>query len=152
MRLSKNNFTKPLNISLEFSNSIRWGIAILHLLITSVIMLVSNSLIVTILLLLIVLSSYLYYYQWHVAQSLVKSIVRVKLSAAGEWLLLNSKNKLIKATLQPTSFLGKYLLILNCHSLERKKYTVLIPKGRIHSNDFRQLKVRLRTKANRKSR
>lgn len=150
MRLSKNNFTKPLNLSLEFSNSIRWGITALHLLVASVIMIASNSFVVTVLLLLIALSSYFYYYQWHVTQSLVKSIVKIKLSSTGEWSLINSQNKLIKVALQPTSFLSKYLLILNFYSLRNKKYTVLISKGRVNPNDFRRLKVRLKTKGQNK--
>ena len=146
MRLSKNNFTKPLNLSLEFSNSIRWGIIVLHLLVASVIIISSNSFFVTALLLLLVLSSYLYYYRWHVTQSLVKSIIRIKLNSAGDWSLITAQNKLIKATLQPTSFLSKYLLILNFCSLGNKKYTVLIPKGRVNPSDFRRLKVWLKTK------
>jgi len=146
MHLSKNNFTKPLSLSLEFSRSIRWGIIIVHGLVASVIVVTSSSFSVAVLLLLLVLGSYLYYYRWHVAQSLEKSIVQVKLNSTGDWFLINSKNKRIKAILQSTSFLSQYLLILNFSSLESKSYTVLIPRDRIDPDDFRQLTVRLKTK------
>jgi len=146
MHLSKNNFTKPLSLSLEFSRSIRWGIIIVHGLVASVIVVTSSSFSVAVLLLLLVLGSYLYYYRWHVAQSLEKSIVQVKLNSTGDWFLINSKNKRIKAILQSTSFLSQYLLILNFSSLESKSYTVLIPRDRIDLHDFRQLTVRLKTK------
>ena len=146
MHLSKNNFTKPLSLSLEFSRSIRWGIIILHGLVASIVAVTSSSFPVAVLLLLLVLGSYLYYYRWHVAQSLEKSIVQVKLNSTGDWFLINSQNKQIKAILQSTSFLSQYLLILNFSSLESKGYTVLIPRDRIDPDDFRQLTVRLKTK------
>jgi len=145
MRVSENNFTKPLSLSLEFSHAIFLGIVVLHMLVASIIV-ATSSVVIAILALLLVISSFVYYYRWHVTQSLAKSIIRVKLSSIGDWSLINSQNKRIKATLLPTSFLSQYLLILNFHSLEMKKYTVLIPKGRVSSDDFRQLKVRLKTK------
>lgn len=147
MKLLQNNFTKPLSLSLKSSASLAFIITVLHLLVASII-LMSNSLPLSILLFLIILifASYFYYYQRYVSLSLKKSIIKIQINADGDWSLVNSKNKIIKATIHPSSFTSSYLLILIFHSIEINKHTVLITKSMINNNDFRWLKVRLRTK------
>ena len=146
MHLSQNSFNRPLHFTLVFNKTVQWMVIAVHFLVASILVLTTNSIIITTLLLLLVLGSFLYHYQWQVSQSLAKSIVAIKLSSTGEWCLFNANNTRIKATLQPSSFLSNHLLILNFHSVKVKKYTVLIPKGRLNPHDFRHLKVHLKTK------
>ena len=146
MKILNNNFSQALDISFKPNNKIAIALALLHLFVAIIFITATQLplyiLFITILSLFI---SYLYYYLWHVSYSLSKSIIQLKMNTSGEWTLVNSKNKTIKVTLQPSSFVSQYLLLLNFNSPNNKQYTVLIEKSMVSRDEYRYLKVRLKT-------
>ena len=122
-------------------------IAIVHILVFMIILLMTDSTSVFFILLLIIVlgSSCLYYYQWHVMRTLDKSILELKISALGDWSALVYSDKWIKVDLLCHSFVSSYLIILNFSSIDSTSYIVLITKNMFHKDEFRHLKVRLKT-------
>ncbi len=122
-------------------------IVMVHILVLIIILLMTDSISVfSILLLIIVLSSScLYYYQWHVMHCLDKSILELKINALGDWSVLIYSDKWIKVDLLCHSFVSPYLIILNFSSVDSNGYIVLITKNMFHKDEFRHLRVRLKT-------
>lgn len=145
--MSANSFNKPLRFQLKPAKSLGILIAVLHLLVAVILLLMTDSLpmIVILLLFILIISSYFYYYQWHVVRVFNKSIVEIHINASGDWSVFSCRGKQIKVDLLASSFVSQPLIILNFCSLNSRKYTVLITKNMLNENEFRHLKVRLKT-------
>jgi hypothetical protein len=145
--MSANAFNKSLRCHLKASKNIGVFIAILHFLIAIIVVLMTASLsiISMLLLIMVIISSYFYYYQWHVARVLKKSIVEIHINSLENWSIFSYTGKRIKVDLLGSSFSSQSLIILNFCSFNSKKYTVLITKNMLNEDEFRHLRVRLKT-------
>lgn len=148
--MSANSFNKPLRFQLKSSHGIGILIAVLHFLVAIIIILMTNPLpiIVTLLLFMAIISSYFYYYQWHVARILEKSIVEIHINSLEDWSVFSCRGRRIKVDLLSSSFSSQFLIILNFRCFNSRKYTVLITKNMLNEDDFRHLRVRLKTAKN----
>ncbi len=119
----------------------------MHVLVVVIILLMTDPTpVFPILLLILILSgSFFYYYQWHVVRTLDKSILELRINASGDWSVLSFTEKRIKVNLLCNSFVSKYLIILNFSSINSSNYTVLITKNMLSKDEFRHLRVRLKT-------
>ncbi len=119
----------------------------MHIWVLMIVLLMTDctSVFFVLLLIIVVSSSCRYYYQWHVMRSLGKSVLELKISALGDWSVLICSDKWIKVDLLCHSFVSPYLIILNFSSIDSTSYIVLITKNMFHQDEFRHLKVRLKT-------
>jgi uncharacterized membrane protein YgcG len=140
-------FNKPLTLQITPSRTISIIIATVHLLVAIIIFFLANTLPMAthFLLIIIIVSSYLHTYRWHVAQTLKRSILEVTLNSSGDFSIITYLAKPKKVILLASSFSSQYLIILNFCSSDSRKYTVLLTNGMITEDDFRHLKVHLKT-------
>ncbi len=98
--------------------------------------------------------SCLYFLQLHVFQALRHSVIRIQQDSVGNWLvtMAGKGNHAIPCELSSSSFISPLLVILNfkcAHFLFL--YTALITPGSIARQDFRRLRVRLKTMKRKKT-
>jgi len=103
---------------------------------------------------LIVLSG-LYFLQLHVFQTLHNSVVRIQQDSAGNWQVTSAtrdKNKTVPCELSSSSFISPLLIILNFKGDHFFPfYTALITPSSLTGQDFRRLRVHLKTMKKRKA-
>jgi len=97
-----------------------------------------------------VIVSLSYYYRLHLSQFSIKSVTQVQHTLVKTWLVSTTKNRdLIKFELLPSSFVSNYLIILNFNVNNTAgfipSHTVLFTKDSLSKDEFRILKVRLKT-------
>ncbi|MCK5902101.1 MAG: hypothetical protein KAG28_03045 [Cocleimonas sp.] len=137
-------FSTTLYLALKPDKSIIFIITIIHFIVSLVIAMVMDKGGVWLGIIFFSIGiSYLYFMRLHVTLSLKKSVSRVSMNTLGEFFII-SKTKKMKVTLLKNSFSSQHLLILNFLS-DNGKHPVLITKSRVGNNNFRALKVRLRT-------
>jgi hypothetical protein len=146
--MSSNAFNKPLNLQFKPSKIIMMMIAIVHLLVAIIVIFMTQSLPLEALffLLIIIASSYYYFYLWHITRKLHKSILELRINSSGDWSILTSTAKLNNVIPLDSSFSSQYLIIINFNVSNAGKYTLLIAKDMLSKNEFRRLRVRLKTK------
>lgn len=97
--------------------------------------------------LLILLSAY-YYSRVYLLQSSNNTVLLLKQSSVKNWLIgtveSDKKNELFSVDLLPTSFISKWLIILNFIDNNGSKYNIIITPDSISKNEFRNLYSRMK--------
>lgn len=93
--------------------------------------------------------SFVYYYRLHVLQRSPRSVLQIEQDAAQNWLATiadqDGENRVAQLNLRVSSFVSPFLLVLNFKGLDNASYTALITPGGLPEQDFRRLRVRLKT-------
>jgi len=146
--MPSNAFNKPLKLHFKSSKIIATIIATMHVLVAIIVVFMTQSLPIPILLflLIIIATSYYYFYRWHVTRTLTKSILELHINSIGDWSVITSTAKHNNVTPLDSSFSSQYLIIINFSIPSTSKHSLLITKDMIGKNEFRRLRVRLKTK------
>lgn len=147
--MSHNPFNVPLSIEIRPTFQKTLLVLIPHLLIC--VLVVSFGvfgLIIKLTLVVILIISTAYYYRLHLGQNLKKSITSIQQDSSKNW-FITTYNTGDEATLKvvillASSFISKYLIVLNYREENGSQYSIIITKDSVSTNDFRYLRVRLK--------
>ena len=99
-------------------------------------------------LLIFILISTGYYFQLFVMQKSKKSVLSIQQDSANNWFITTHDKDHEAAPksviLLASSFVNKYLILMNYRDINKSYYSAIITPDSISSNDFRRLQVRLR--------
>jgi len=147
--MSLNPFTQPLNHLIKPSVQKRLLIIVPHIM--GFILLISVSAIplwLKFILVPVILFSAIYYSRLHLQQTLKKSVTSIRQDSIGNWLITSydkeheSEPKTV--ILLASSFISKYLIVLNYRDINKSYYSAIITQDSISCNEFRRLRVRLK--------
>ncbi len=102
----------------------------------------------------LVVASFVYYYRLHIRTDLNKSVKAVRLDSAKNWgvklQFFKKSQDYTNVILLGSSFYSNFLIILNFSDLSQNSvvkatYSVLITPDSLSKDEFRRLKVRLKT-------
>ncbi|HFC91830.1 MAG TPA: hypothetical protein ENJ51_03370 [Leucothrix mucor] len=146
--MPSNAFSTPLKLRFKSSKIMITMIATVHLIVALILVFMAQSLpiIALLYLLVIIASSTYYFYRWHISRTLNKSILELHINSSGDWSLLTFTKKYNNVTPLDSSFSSQYLVIINFSMTTIGQYTLLITNDMISKNEFRRLRVRLKTK------
>jgi hypothetical protein len=148
--VSSNKFTQAVTILIKPSRIKQGLIVIPHLL---VIMLLSlflslnvNSMIYFLIPLIIIALSFVYFVKLYLTLSLSKSVSMIHKTIGGSWSLSFKEDIKNDFLISETSFSSNIFLILNFYDKSNNTYTVLITPDSVDKDQFRRLKVLLKTR------
>ena len=104
-------------------------------------------------LLFLIILSLLYFLSVHIFQKLHHAVIGIQRDSTNNWLITTAKdkNKAFHSELLSSSFVSPWLVILNFKGNHKlNAYTALIPLGSLPEDDFRRLRVILKTMKNKK--
>ncbi len=146
--MSQNSFTAPLSLSIKSSFQ-KWMIVLIpHLLFVILVLFFNlfNYKIMFVLVALIV-ASFVYYSRLHLFQNSKHSVMSIYQDSAKNWSFTSNKSnkngEKMSATLLPSSFISKVLIVLNYRDSVRRKHSIIITPDSLSNNEFRRLRVRL---------
>lgn len=98
--------------------------------------------------LVFILASYYYFVRLHLKRNLNKSICEIRKSINDEWSLVLKNKSEQRVSILPSSFSSRFLIILNFQNTDIKKdsYSAIITPDSISIEEFRRLKVFIKTK------
>ena len=144
--MSHNNFTKQLNLSLETSPQLYLLILIPHLFAPMFLLFFpSERKIIIAPITLAIIFSLFYFLRLHYHKSLKKSVTSIHQDSANNWFIEVAHNEQQPVLLSPSSFESKSLIILNYVGINNVSYCALITPDCISRDDFRRLRVRLKS-------
>jgi len=97
-----------------------------------------------VLLCVLIAASGVHIYLRHVSLAHARAVVRLILTRHGQWRLVTAGGAEHSAELQGDSYVHPWLIILNFRLNKARTSVVLFPDS-LHAEDFRRLRVRLRT-------
>lgn len=86
-------------------------------------------------------------YLRHVSLNHARAVVRLIWSRQGQWRLVSADGAEHTAELQTDSYVHPWLVILNFTLQPKGRASVVLFPDSLHDEDFRRLRVRLRTKS-----
>jgi len=95
--------------------------------------------------LLFTILSLFYFIKLHLNMSLKQSIYSISRDINNKWWVNYKNKKNINITLSSNSFVSNYLILLNTIDASKKCSTIIITPDSIKKDQFRQLKVILKT-------
>ena len=147
--MSFNPFSAPLSLKIKPSFQKWLMITIPHIFALFVIGFVGDlSLIVKLVLLIVIIISLIFFSRKHLFQSSKYAVLSIRQDSAKNWFILaRGKDELKAVDLMSSSFVSNYFIILNYKpkysNYLSNKYSVLITKDSLSTDNFRQLKARL---------
>lgn len=147
--MASNRFNKAFTINIKASLEKYLLIIIPHLLVAIVLMIFfdvkEQNLIYLIIILLCISISLLYFSRLHILFQSEKSIYEIHKNTSGHW-KLKLKNGLTKdVTILTSSFVSNLLILIIFKDQSSKDYTALVTPDSVSTNEFRRLKVHLKT-------
>lgn len=94
---------------------------------------------------LLIISSLVYFYRLHLSRTLSKSIFEISMDSKNCWRILLSDAVKKDVVVSGSSFDSNFLIILNFEDMEEKYYVALITADSVTNEEFRKLKVFLKT-------
>lgn len=152
--MSSSPFNKPLVLTTKATLQQALLIIIPHFLVIIMTLSISHfTVLVRISIILVVHVSLAYFISLHLLKLFNKSIHSIRQDSARNWsiLIANSSNQDYKSvTLLNSSFYSELLIILNFYEkssklFDSKRYTVVFTPDSLSSDEFRRLRVRLKT-------
>jgi len=99
-------------------------------------------------LIILIVLSFSYYLRLHLVLTSKKSVLFIKQDSAKNWFItFNSKpaeTELISVKLLPSSFISRFLIVLNYQDSQDTKHSILITKDSCYSNEFRYLMIAIK--------
>ncbi len=89
--------------------------------------------------------SLIYFVRLHLTLNSKKSILKIHFKAQDSWYLTLKNDIRVKVTILATSFSSNLLIILNFKDVTGRQYTALITPDGINPDEFRRLKVLIKT-------
>lgn len=84
-----------------------------------------------------------YFLKLHYWQQLPRSVLEINQDGQGQWAIRCYAGDWQLAKLMPDSFVSTLLVIMN-FTVEKRRYTVILPAGSLDKDTFRRLRVRIR--------
>ena len=84
-----------------------------------------------------------YFLKLHYCQQLPRSVLEINQDGQGQWAIRCYAGEWQLAKLMPDSFVSTVLVIMN-FTVEKRRYTVILPAGCLDDDTFRRLRVRIR--------
>lgn len=84
-----------------------------------------------------------YFLKLHYWQQLPRSVLEINQDGQGQWAIRCYGEDWQLAKLMPDSFISTVLVIMN-FTVERRRYTVILPAGSLDDDTFRRLRVRIK--------
>jgi hypothetical protein len=153
--MPQNRFNASFYIKISPSLQKGLMIAIPHILVFILVLSISVLVLFlkSVLILLILLSAF-YYSRIYLLNTSKNSVLQLKQNSLHNWWITtiesNKKNELFSVDLLPTSFISKWLIILNFVDNNGSKYNVFITADSISNNKFRNLYSRIKLLNNKK--
>ena len=105
---------------------------------------------------ILVVFSFVYYYRLYIKANLHRSVISIRQDSAKNWGILlqlsavSGSKEYINVSLMPASFYSNFLIILifsdlSQRSMVKARYSVFITPDSVSEDEFRRLKVRLKT-------
>ena len=143
--MTQNVFTSPLVLIPKVTMQIWMLILIPHFLIFLFVIITPVELyIVKVYLSLAVILSLYYFLRLYIFKNLNKSIESISKDSMGNWYIQDVSNQQYSVQLLHSSFVGKFLIILNYTDINKKKFSVLLTRDSLEEDEFRRLKIRLK--------
>ena len=148
--VSISSFNQPFSIELKPSRAKLSLIVLIHLAIGIVLLVAMtlsnfNGFIFAVSLFCIVISC-VYSICLHIKLNLKKSILAINDDLNKDWKITLKDNHFKNVTLSPASFISNYIILLNFRDiLEKSDYTSVITPYCVSKDDFRRLKVLVKT-------
>ena len=143
--MTKNVFTSPLVLIPKVTMQSWMLILIPHFLILLFVIITPVELyIVKVLLSLVIILSLYYFLRLYIFKNLDKSIESFSKDSMGNWYIQDVRNQQHPVQLLPSSFVSKFLIILNYAGIDKNKFSVLITRDSLEDDEFRRLKIRLK--------
>jgi len=148
--MSLNPYIKPFSLKIEASLQ-KWLIIIIpHLLgILLTISVDTFPVWLKFILGIFIFISFIYFVLYHITLNQKKSVFSIQQDSVRNWLILlsdNTKNnEPIDVQLLPSSFISRYLIVLNFQDNKGSYYSVIILPDSISSINFKYLYIRLKT-------
>jgi hypothetical protein len=141
-----NNFTKALTLNIRNSAQ-KWMIVIIPHFMSLLLLSMMNSLpiLLRISLSALVLISFYYYLRLYTFKSSKKSVLSIQQDSSNNWVIVTTGDQQHSVKLMPSSFFSNILIVLNYMDINKKHYSVIITQDSLSKDEFRQLKVRLKT-------
>lgn len=144
--MSNHPFTKPINISLKHTTQKMMILVLPHLLALLVVLTIDIiPLLFKGLISIIIVASFYYYCRLYLFDSSKHSITSIQNDSVENWYLTSANNVKISVSLLPSSFSSNILIILNYVDIKKQKYSVIITPDCLSKNDFRRLRVGLKS-------
>ena len=102
------------------------------------------SMLVTYLLFVLIVNSLAYFSFRYVALSLNQSVVSISQDFEKNWFLSTTQSKRIEVELLGSSFVSKFMIIINYIGINKKMYTTIIMPDSLPKDEYRRLFVRLK--------
>lgn len=143
----------PLNVPLDYSiqPSLQKALLIVVPHIVGIVLVLSFGVFtfwLKLLFIVIILASGLYYLRLHFLQKSKKSVISIQQDSVNNWYITthdkNHEAASKSVILLASSFVNKYLMVLNYRDTNKSYYSAIITPDSISSNDFRRLQVRLK--------
>ena len=143
--MTHNIFTGPLVLIPKVKMQSWMLVLIPHFLILLFVIVTPVELyIVKISLSLVVILSLYYFLRLYIFKNLNKSIESVSQDSLKNWYIQDIGKHQHPVQLLPSSFVSKFLIILNYAGIDKKKYSVLLTPDSLDEKEFRRLKIRLK--------
>lgn len=122
-------------------------VVLIFLLIPTLISSVSSSLslVVSFASISCIVFSFIYLMRLHFWKTHNKSIKEIHLDSATNWTVVCGNKRHVQVELLTTSFVSYFLVILNFKGLNNRVYTAIIVPDSLSDQDFRRLRVRVKT-------
>ncbi len=148
--MSSNKFTQVVTILIVPSRIKQGLIVIPHLIVITILSLFlslyANSVMYFLIPLIIIALSFVYYVKLHLTLSLNKSVSMIHKSIGDRWSLSFKDDIKNDFLISETSFSSNILLVLNFYDKSNNTYTVLITSDSVDKDQFRRLKIFLKTR------
>ncbi len=106
---------------------------------------VQESTLLSIVVIFTITYSAYYFLHLHIWLDSKKSVKTIYQDSRYNWFLMDSTDVEKSVSLLPESFNSNYLIILNFDDNKNSKYSVIVTPDSVPRDEFRQLKVNLRT-------
>lgn len=98
---------------------------------------------------IIIIASFAYYFLYYLALKLKKSVTSIKQDSVENWFIMLANNdndeELKSVSLLPSSFISRFIIILNFIDKKDTYYTVVIMPDSISSINFKHLYIKLKS-------
>lgn len=147
--MHSNQFNETTNIKIKSTLLMKLFVLLPHLVVTVIFLILLYLGVLTvyyfIVLAFFIIVSLLYFSNLHFINATSRSITHINKVLGGDWKLTLKDSIVVKAKMLDTSFSSSLFVILNFQDANNKNYTSFITRDCLESDEFRRLKVLIKT-------